>query len=105
MSTNYEKGRSFEYRVKRVLEDAGYYVVRSASSQGVADLVGVKSVAFPLMVQCKHNCGLSTHDILSMSLLIIEFGIHPVLAHAWTGGPIAWYEFHLDGLKEMEVLG
>lgn len=42
MLTNYRRGARLEYRVKQRLEAAGFYVVRSAGSHGVADLVGIK---------------------------------------------------------------
>ena len=43
--TNYSKGANFERRVKRYLESCGYYVVRSAGSHGVLDLVGFMYIA------------------------------------------------------------
>ena len=42
MVTNYERGRVFEYRVKRYLERQGYFVVRSAGSH-FPDLIAVKN--------------------------------------------------------------
>lgn len=42
MQTNYKKGRSFEYRVKKILEKQGFYVIRSAGSQGAFDLIAIK---------------------------------------------------------------
>ncbi|MEM3549308.1 MAG: hypothetical protein QXJ23_09940 [Thermofilum sp.] len=41
MVTNYERGRAFEYRVKRHLERQGYFVMRSAGSH-FPDLIAVK---------------------------------------------------------------
>ena len=35
----YEKGRRFEYKVKKFYEHLGYYVIRSASSKGLFDLI------------------------------------------------------------------
>lgn len=40
--TNYEKGRAYEYRVKKKLEDEGWTVLRSAGSHGFADLVAIR---------------------------------------------------------------
>lgn len=37
--TNYQAGASVERRIKEKLEDKGYFVVRSAGSHGLADLV------------------------------------------------------------------
>lgn len=41
MATNYMKGRDREYTVKKALEAFGYTCTRSASSQGLWDVVGV----------------------------------------------------------------
>lgn len=62
--TNYQRGRALEYRVRERLERLGYWVVRSASSKGCADLVAVKAEGLPeyrshwlLLVQCKLSVG------------------------------------------------
>jgi len=49
--TNYEKGRDFEYKVKRILEGLGYVVVRCAGSKPV-DLVAMKP-GVVVFVECK----------------------------------------------------
>ena len=56
MSTNYKKGRQFEYSIKKALEEAGFYVARSAGSHSLVDLVSF-SEKFILLIQCKkaHN--------------------------------------------------
>lgn len=41
MSTNYQRGANTERRVKRMLEDAGYMVFRTAGSHGTFDLAAV----------------------------------------------------------------
>ncbi len=42
MKTAYRKGRRAEYQLKKKLEDEGWFVVRSAGSRGVVDLVALK---------------------------------------------------------------
>ena len=37
--TKYESGARVERKVRKILEDQGYYVVRSAGSKGAVDLV------------------------------------------------------------------
>lgn len=37
--THYARGRAFEYRIKKQLEKLGYFVIRSAGSHGLVDLV------------------------------------------------------------------
>lgn len=50
----YRKGRAFEYRVKKLFEGKGYFVVRSAGSNGSVDLVAVRKGCV-LFVQCKRS--------------------------------------------------
>ncbi|MEM5828279.1 MAG: hypothetical protein QW197_02115 [Candidatus Aenigmatarchaeota archaeon] len=40
----YKIGRYYEYRVKKLLENAGYIVVRSAGSHGLFDLVAIHPI-------------------------------------------------------------
>jgi len=51
--SNYERGRDFEYRVKRALEGLGYVVVRCAGSKPV-DLVAMKP-GVVIFVECKKS--------------------------------------------------
>ena len=50
--SRYDGGADLERAAKKVLEDSGYYVVRSAGSKGAADLVALK-MGEALLVQCK----------------------------------------------------
>jgi len=43
------KGRRAEHRARKLLEDAGYTVTRSAGSKGAADLVAWNTVQFRLL--------------------------------------------------------
>lgn len=40
---NYQVGRRAEYQVKKIFEDAGFNVSRSASSKGIWDLTALKT--------------------------------------------------------------
>jgi len=51
MPTPYERGRRFEYRVKRFLEGEGWVVIRSAGSKPI-DLVAFKDGVI-LFIECK----------------------------------------------------
>ena len=57
---NYQRGRAKEYRVKKKLEDAGLYVVRTAGSHGVCDLVAFGSGGLVIPVQVKSKGGYLT---------------------------------------------
>lgn len=46
MGTKYAKGRALEYECKRVLEELGYVVIRSAGSHTPADLVACRNGKF-----------------------------------------------------------
>lgn len=52
--TNYSQGRAFEYAVRDVLTDQGFYVMRSAGSKTKVDLVAIKGGQIAL-VQCKRH--------------------------------------------------
>ena len=51
----YKKGVRLEYAVRDMLQDLGFWVVRSAGSRGLFDIYGIKD-GFVLGVQCKY-CG------------------------------------------------
>ena len=51
--THYRKGTDFERRVKHELEDAGWFVVRSAGSHGPVDLVAIRAGSPTMLIQCK----------------------------------------------------
>jgi Holliday junction resolvase len=62
LNKRYVSGRNFEYKVKEHYEKEGYYVVRTAGSKGIADLVAIPPLRppsslitpeLPLLIQCK----------------------------------------------------
>lgn len=64
VNKNYNRGRAFEYRVKKHLEGKGYFVVRSAGSKGAFDLVAITTGAdedweeyevWVILIQCKYG--------------------------------------------------
>lgn len=58
MASNYRAGADLERAAKKVLEENGYFVVKSGGSKGVADLVALKA-SETLLVQCKNTLSLS----------------------------------------------
>lgn len=54
---NYQRGRAKEYRVKKKYEQCGYYVVRTAGSHGVCDLVAFGKAGNVLPIQVKPKSG------------------------------------------------
>jgi len=77
---SYAKGRRFEYRAKEKLEKAGFYVMRSAGSHGVFDLLAVKP-GVVLGVQCKENGRLTKAEFKEIMTTAERYGITPILAY------------------------
>jgi Holliday junction resolvase len=85
----YKRGRAFEYRVKKKLEREGYYVVRSAGSHSVADLVAVRkkvgrtAVTIPLaevlFVQCFRGRK-SARELVKLVEVCEDYGAIPCVA-------------------------
>jgi len=65
--------------VKAFLERDGFYVIRSAGSHGVADLVAVR-VGEVLFIQCKANGRLSADERMRLTDAAQRAGAIPVLA-------------------------
>jgi Holliday junction resolvase len=51
-NTDYRRGGDLERAAKKILEDNGYYAVKSAGSKGKVDVLALKAGEV-LMVQCK----------------------------------------------------
>ena len=65
---NYRRGADFERRVCRYFEKAGHFVIRSAGSHSIIDLVAIKGGEVTL-VQCKINGVLSKNERLQLQEL------------------------------------
>lgn len=76
----YEKGRSFEYRVKRHLEGMGYTVFRSGGSRSLADLLAMRRGEV-LLVQCKTDGYLNPKRRERLRILAGNLGARAILAH------------------------
>ncbi len=59
-NNNYKRGRAKEYRVKKKYEKCGYYVIRTAGSHGVCDLVAFGKAGNVIPIQCKPKGGYLT---------------------------------------------
>lgn len=83
MATKYSRGRAFEYRVKAYYEKHGWFVIRSAGSKGVADLVAIapegKYIHF---VQCKLHGSISPDERQKLFSIAEKYGAYPILASA-----------------------
>jgi len=80
---SYERGRAFEYRVKRKLEREGFFVVRSAGSH-FPDLLAVKG-GVPYAVECKRDARRVTRAELERLAALRRYGIVPLVAYPRDG--------------------
>jgi Holliday junction resolvase len=79
--SNYRHGADLEREAKRVLEENGYYVIRSAGSKGTVDLAAFKADEW-LMVQCKLDGYLSPAERVRLRQLAAKLRAVP-LAASW----------------------
>lgn len=103
MASNYARGRGLEYRVKAFLEAFGCWVIRAASSKGLADLVALRrggdfSVQV-IMVSCKlGKGGAPPRERQALAMTAMGVGAVPLLA--WQRKPracVEWYGVQPDG--------
>jgi Holliday junction resolvase len=86
-NAKYVAGRTFEYKVKKQLEDEGYFCVRSAGSKGQVDIIAVAPDGFCFFIQCsraKKNKAECTR--------LYE------LAHSHSAGPVVAYPDRFEWL-------
>ena len=103
MSSEYIRGRRFEYRVKRLLEKHGYRVVRAASSKGPADLVAFRKVEL-LLVQCKIGDWHTREDWNELVAIARETGAVPIFAQAKNRKTNLWIMERKTGKRRRNVL-
>lgn len=84
MTTNYARGRQYEYRTMRYLEAAGYETFRTAGSHGVFD-VGGMSISNLVLVQVKFNCNPTVSEIEQFRLYSAPPGTVKLI-HRWKKG-------------------
>jgi len=78
-NVNYVKGRACENYVANYLRRNGFYVVRSAGSHGVYDLVAICHGRV-FGIQCKTNGQLSRKELIKIVETSERYGIIPFLA-------------------------
>lgn len=68
--SRYDGGAGLERAAKKLLEDNGYYVIRSAGSKGMADLAAFKAGEM-ILVQCKTDGYISPAERVAFRKLAI----------------------------------
>ena len=82
--TQYDKGRRFEYRVKKHYEEYGWTVFRTAGSHSQADLIAMRAGEVQL-IQCRTNGYLLPIERIGFLEVAKELGVTPVLAYKEVG--------------------
>lgn len=87
MATNYQRGRAFEYRVRKNLLEKRHavYVMRAAQSKGAADLIALMGDC-TLLIQCKRDGRLPAKE-KEVLLDIAERAHYPTVAVLAKTGP------------------
>ena len=98
--SNYRRGADLERAAKKYLEDNGYYVIKSAGSKGVADLVGIKP-GETLYVQCKTDGYLLPDERVRFRQAALKSGAVPLVAR-WAKEGRAAREI---GFRELTSMG
>jgi len=99
-AANYRRGADLERAAKHYLEDNGYYVIKSAGSKGIADLVGIKPGEI-LYVQCKLDGYLTPAERVSFRQAALASGAVPVVARWVKEGRAA----RTPGFRELTSMG
>ena len=99
MRSSYAKGRAFEYRIKKLYESAGWFVVRAAGSKGVADLVAIAPGGTPVhFIQCKAHGTLPGQERERLITVARTYNATPILASRDSRGRASLYVVRADGL-------
>jgi|SRR5581483_2382748 len=77
----YRLGRDFERSIRGKLERRGWYVMRSAMSKGVVDLLAVHADHRPLMIQCKRTATIGSTEWNELFVLAAAHGCWPVVCY------------------------
>ena len=84
---SYKKGASFERKVRRALENEGYFVIRAAASKPV-DLVAIRD-GKTVLVECKSGSSrISKFRAMELLKLSRELKVDVLLAYEAEGGKV-----------------
>ena len=79
MNKSYKRGYAFENSLKKKLEAKGFYVIRSAGSKGVFDLIAIRNGKV-YGIQCKIGDYIHERELIQITDTAKRFGIYPVVA-------------------------
>ena len=106
MTTNAQRGTAFEGKVRQELEGEGWFVMRSAGSHGLVDLVAIKARRLEphprvWLVQCKLYGVISNVDARTLKMLAFKLNCMPVLAYKVKPGGLTHFCVVGDRAKEL----
>jgi Holliday junction resolvase len=85
-SSNRRRGDYFERQTRAALEAVGWFVVRTAGSLGVADLVALQADFRPLLVSCKISGRIDPGEREALITAAEMAGARPIVASRPRGG-------------------
>ncbi|MFQ6077461.1 MAG: restriction endonuclease [Candidatus Bathyarchaeia archaeon] len=89
--SNYRRGARFENRVKAFLEEAGYAVIRSAGSRGIADLWAKSPHTLSVyFIQCKRSGRLPPNTMRDLHRYANAYTATPIIAKKGRDGEIVF---------------
>lgn len=99
----YRRGRVRELLARRILEEAGYFVVRSHISRGPADLVALRAGQLPLLIQVRTGIhGLRPAERFALWTAARQAGGLAIIANV-SGRPMAvTFAVYSDGSSNRE---
>jgi len=86
VNKNYQKGRAFEYKIKKAYEKSGYLVFRSAGSHSIADLIAIHPSGLVHLIQCKATTynKISKKELDNLREVANRYNCKPVIAYKTT---------------------
>jgi len=103
VNKQYQRGRRFEYKVKKLLEDNGFIVLRTSGSHGFADLVALRDNQVYFM-QLKYGAKISAREYSKMYDIMVDTAvadnIHFMVVHSKPYKSISWMEIITSDYQE-----
>jgi len=104
---NYNRGRNFEYRIRRFLESRGYLCFRSAGSHSMADIIAFRKwpsgTPDVMLIQAKYNTGrITNQEILDMCHAAHKYKFIPVLCTAKPRGKLVFVNFETKEILKID---
>jgi Holliday junction resolvase len=98
MNANYRRGYGLEYKVKKMMENLGYMVLRSPASKSFSDLIAFDK-DHKFLVQCKKT------GTKGKSLYIYKLGELVRAAKKYGAKPLLVYSFYYSPIYAKEIKG